>query len=59
LEKIIKKARFIEFLLYNEASTFEEYTDRSTFHRRFVAVLRTCRTMNHRTRINDRIIEKI
>lgn len=46
-ERIVKQARCIELLLHLDASTYEEYVDRSTFPRRFVTVI-----LNYQNRKN-------
>jgi len=53
LEKIIKQARCIELLLYRDASTYEEYMDRSTFSARFVRVIKE----NKRCEIDENIVD--
>ena len=54
----MKQAKCIELLLFNDASTYDEYKDRSTFNRRFIEVIHNYQIMNDRSReIDDSIIE--
>ena len=54
----MKQAKFIELLLFNDASTYDEYIDRSTFNRRFIEVIYNYQIKNDRSReIDESIIE--
>ena len=57
MKRIITQARYIEFLMYNNAPTFEEYMDRSTFLQRFVSVVKD--QMIKKNSSNSRIVGKI
>ena len=57
MKRIIRQARCVEFLMHNNARTFWEYMDRSTFLQRFVSVVKD--QMIKKNRHNSRIVGKI
>lgn len=56
LEKLMIQAKAIEVMIYRDAATFEEYTDSSTFSRRFVTVIRRIKD-SKKGQIDDAILD--